>query len=111
VNDAQKERLARNEDFFRSVNEEIQSLAETHGDDSHGYDFICECSDAGCVEKVRLTLTEYEYVRLDPSRFVVARDHILREIEHVVETAEDHAVIEKHGEAGRVAIELDKKND
>jgi hypothetical protein len=111
VDDRQKERLARNEDFFRSVNEEIQSLAERHGTDSHEYDFICECSDTSCTEKVRLTLTEYEHVRADPSRFVVAKGHILREIERVVKTAEDHAVIEKHGHAGVIAIELDKKND
>ena len=107
MDDAQKARLARNEDFFREVNERINSKAESHGLDSHSYAFFCECSDTGCVERVELTLGEYEHVRAEPSRFVVKKNHVVREIEHVVETVTDHMVIEKHGEAGRVAVELE----
>jgi hypothetical protein len=107
VDDLQKARLAQNEDFFRGVNDRINEKAESHGLDSHRYEFFCECSDATCMERVLLTLGEYEHIRNEPTRFVVKKNHVIREIEHVVETVPDHMVIEKHGEAGRVAVDLE----
>ncbi len=107
MDDATKARLARNEDFFREVNENIKEAAENHGLDSHRYEFFCECSALACSERVNLTLSEYEHIRAEPARFVVKKTHVVKEIEHVVENVPDHMVIEKHGEAGRVAIELE----
>jgi uncharacterized protein (DUF1499 family) len=107
MDDLRKARHARNEDFFREVNERISEKAESHGLDSHRYEFFCECSDTACTERVKLTLPEYEYIRAEPTRFVVKNDHVVAEIEHVVATVPDHMIIEKHGEAGRVAIELE----
>lgn len=106
MDDLQKARLAQNEDFFREVNERINDSAEAHGPSAHGYEFFCECSDTACMERVVLTLAEYEHIRAESTRFVVKKDHVIREIEHVVESVPDHMVIEKHGEAGRIAIEL-----
>ena len=106
MDDVKKGRLAQNEDFFRQVNERINDSAESHGDSAHEYEFFCECSDIGCLERVVLTLAEYEHIRADPARFVVKKNHVIPEIEHVVEAVQDHMVIEKHGEAGDVAIEL-----
>jgi hypothetical protein len=107
VEDRQKRQLARNEDLFRTINERIEVAAQRHGADSHRYEFLCECSDLGCTEKVIVTLAEYAHARADPTRFIVVKGHVTREIEHVVEAARDHVVIEKHGEAGVVAIKLD----
>ena len=107
MDDLQKERLAKNEDFFREVNERISESAEAHGSDTHPYEFFCECSDASCVERVLMTLEEYAHIRAEPTRFVVKKNHVIHEIEHVVETVPDHMVIEKHGHAGRVAVELE----
>ena len=107
MEDAQKTRLARNEDFFRQVNEKINAKAESHGIDSHEYGFFCECSEVSCTERVMLTLAEYAHIRDEPTRFVVKNNHVVREIEHVVEAVPDHMVVEKHGEAGRVAITLE----
>jgi hypothetical protein len=111
LDDLQKARLAQNEDFFREVNERINESAESHGSDSHRYEFFCECSDATCMERVLMTLHEYEHIRAEPTRFVVKKGHAIREIEHVVETASDHVVIEKHGEAGRIAVELEAESN
>jgi uncharacterized protein (DUF1499 family) len=110
VDRAQKERLAQNEDFFREVNAKISAKAESHGVDSHEYEFFCECADAACVERVKLTLAEYEHIRAEPTRFVVKKDHVVKEIEHVIESVRDHVVIEKHGEAGRIAVELEAES-
>lgn len=110
MDDLQKARLAQNEDFFRGVNERVNEKAESHGLDSHRYEFFCECSDAACMERISLTLPEYEHVRAAPARFVVKKNHVIREIEHVIETVPDYLVIEKHGEAGRIAIELEAQS-
>jgi hypothetical protein len=107
MDDRQQRRLAGNEDLFRRINDSIEDVAAEHGSDSHVYEFLCECSDPDCSMRVELTLVEYGRMRENSARFVVAKGHIVKEIEHVVEQAEDHAVIEKHGEAGQVAIELD----
>ena len=111
MDDFSKARLAQNEDFFREVNEKISEKAESHGLDSHRYEFFCECSDASCMERVSITLLEYEYIRSEPTRFVVKKNHVVREIEHIVETVPDHMVIEKHGEAGRIAVELEAESN
>src|SRR4051794_36461577 len=107
MDDRQQEHLAANEDLFREINESIEEVAARHGRDEHHYEFLCECSDPGCSERVSVTLREYRHVRESGKRFIVAKDHVVHEIERVVESAKDHAVIEKEGHAGRVAIELD----
>ena len=107
MNDAHKERLARNEDLFRQVNDNIEDLAGDHGSDAHVYEFFCECSDIGCSARVHMTLAEYGHVRDDPARFVVVKGHVLPEIEHVIERADDHVLIQKDGHAATIAIELD----
>ena len=111
MDDRTKERLAQNEDAFRRINDEIQSVAEGHGSDSHRYEFLCECSDPSCFERVHVSLEEYAHARDNPTRFLVVKGHVIREIEHVVETVRDHVIIEKDGHAGVVAIELDEHAD
>jgi hypothetical protein len=106
---SREERLAQNEAFFRSVNERIRDLADRHGSDPHEYEFLCECSDTACVERVTLSLDEYEAVRADATRFVLADGHSDTTIERVVETAPDHVVVEKVGVAGEVAEALDPR--
>jgi hypothetical protein len=106
---AREERLAQNEAFFRSVNERIRDVAERHGSDPHEYEFLCECSDPTCVERVMLSLAEYEAVRADGARFVLADGHADATIENVVVTAPDHVVVEKVGVAGEVAQALDPR--
>jgi hypothetical protein len=108
MDERQKEQLARNEDLFRSVNNEIEQVAERQGTDSHEYEFFCECSDRSCTERVTVTLAEYARARDDPKRFLVVKGHVIQEIEHVVAAADDHVLIEKDGHAGKVAIELDE---
>jgi hypothetical protein len=105
-----EERLAQNEAFFRSVNERIRDVAARHGSDSHDYEFLCECSDPTCLERVTLSLDEYEAVRADGARFVLAEGHTDAEIERVVKTAPDHVVVEKIGVAAEVAQALDTRS-
>jgi hypothetical protein len=104
-----EKRLAQNEAFFRSVNERIRDLADGHGSDQHAYEFLCECADPTCVNRVALTLDEYDAVRADGTRFVLAEGHDDGTIEKVVEAAPDHIVVEKVGVAAEVAESLDPR--
>jgi hypothetical protein len=102
------ERLAKNESFFRQVNERINDVAKGL-DGRPSYDFLCECSDARCTERIALSPEEYEWIRAEPTRFVLARGHAAPQIEHVVEREEDHQVVEKNGVAGQIAAKLDPR--
>ena len=104
---AQEERLAMNEALFRDVNERIREISDNFGQKEATYNFLCECSDASCTKRVVLTRAEYEHVRSDPTRFVVAKGHALLEVESIVSQANDHVVVEKEGAAADVAIHLD----
>jgi hypothetical protein len=104
-----EERLAQNEAFFRDINERIRGAVEGHPADGHVYEYLCECSDAGCVERIRLTTDEYEAVRSDPRRFVLAPGHAVAAIETVVDAEPEHLVVEKIGAAGELAEALDPR--
>jgi hypothetical protein len=87
------ERLARTEALFRDVNERIAESAE--GFDADEADFVCECSEQACTERVSATLDEYERVRADATRFLIRPGHENGRIEHVVERRSRFAVVEK----------------
>ena len=103
---ASEERVARNEALFREFNERVEGLAG----DSPRIDFVCECGDLACLERLALTRTTYEQVRSDPRRFVVAPGHENARIERVVARGEGYFVVEKLEEAADVAIEHDPRS-
>jgi hypothetical protein len=102
------ERLAKNESFFRQVNERIKDVADRF-EGFEKYEFLCECADPACTERIQLTREEYEWVRSQSTRFLLARGHSAPEIEHVVERETDHVVVEKRGLAARIAAKLDPR--
>ena len=104
-----QERLARNEAFFRQVNERIKDVAEGFHSSGGVYEFVCECSDPSCTERIELALADYEWVRANATRFVLACGHAAPEIEHVVEREGDHVIVEKRGVAARVAAKLNPR--
>ena len=103
-----EERLAKNEAFFRQVNERINEAAQgVQGE--HTFDFLCECSDPACTARITLSKDEYESVREKGTRFVLAAGHIAPEIEHVVEREDNHVIVEKQGLAARIAAKLNPR--
>ena len=109
MNEKQQQRLAENEAFFRTLNESIRDAVDRYGSDGHVYSFICECSDPSCVERVTLPTADYERVRADGTRFVLAPGHQAAAIETVVAERGDHMVVEKTGPAAEVALALDPR--
>ena len=109
--DARADRAARNEALFRRVNERLEEVNEAFEPITDHSEFVCECADAGCVERIQLTLTAYEAVRSVPTRFVVKPQHVLPDEEHVIEEHAEYFVVEKVGHAGERARELDERNE
>jgi len=104
-----EERAAENESVFRDANERIEErLGELTVEDGRS-PFLCECEDTACREVLRLTVEEYEAVRADPRRFIVAPGHPTTHAE-IVERHDGFLVIEKLGEAGETAEELDPRS-
>jgi hypothetical protein len=106
------ERIAKNEAVFREVNERIRELSERLRADAPTdlVSFVCECSAVECHRSVELTLLEYEDVRAEPNRFLVAFDHVWEpEFEREVLRTERYAVLEKLGEAADAAAALDPR--
>jgi hypothetical protein len=108
-----EERLARNEAIFREINERVRSLQERFGpeDPTTAYEeFLCECGDQMCVERVKLTVSEYESVRAEPNQFVVRPGHSLPAVERVVTENDRYVVVVKLGEAAETAADRDPRS-
>jgi len=102
------ERLARNEIIFRSVNERVEDVVRPR--DEEEIEFLCECGDGECVEKVSLTREEYEGVREDGAQFVIAIGHEIPEIEDVVLRTDRFLVVHKRPEESQIARETDPRS-
>jgi hypothetical protein len=99
MDDARKERLARNESTFRTLNEKIAGALGSV-DLEQKYAFVCECSTSGCFEPVTLTLGAYEEVRATGTHFILVRGHEELSVESVIATSDGYVIVEKHGAAG-----------
>jgi hypothetical protein len=92
--EAPEVRIARTEALFRDVNERIAETA--HRFHSTETQFVCECADPECTERVPATLDEYEQVREDGTHFLLVPGHEDERVERVVERPRRRlAVVEK----------------
>lgn len=107
--DAREERLANNEIIFRAVNEAIEQKA-LEFKVLEDYEFICECATVSCLERVSLSLKQYEEIRGDGATFLVSPGHVYDEIELVAARHPTHWVVRKDGAAG-VASEFADPRD
>lgn len=103
-------RKARNEDAFRTANEQVEraaALANTTAGER--IPFLCECADIDCDEIVELTVPEYEMVREKPHRFVVADGHEDGN-DQIVDHPRGFVVIEKSGIEAKLTSLLDERS-
>jgi hypothetical protein len=98
-----------NEMIFRRANEKIghdldllnaTNLAEGDADLVHNddmlLDFICECSDETCKGRIKMRLSTYRKIHEDRDSFIVKLKHQVKEIEKVVLTEANYAVVKKN---------------
>ena len=104
---SREERIVATESIFREVNERIAE--SVHRFESPDGDFVCECHDPECVHRVSVPLEEYERVRKNGARFVVAPGHEDEEVERVVRRRGGYRIVEKINRLGALARRLQSR--
>ena len=74
----------------RRVNEAIE-----RGTGEESAVFVCECGHLGCSITIGLSLADYEAVRTNFDRFLVAPGHEIDWVERVAERHSGHVVVVK----------------
>jgi hypothetical protein len=100
-------RIAKTESAFREVNERIADSAQEVGLQQAA--LVCECADPECGDRIDAPLDDYERIRADGARFLIAPQHEEVEHEDVVETRPGYRVIEKLRAAGSAARRLNPR--
>jgi hypothetical protein len=110
---AREERIAKTESLFRSVNERIAEATERFDNgDATDAEFLCECGDPACAERLEVPLDEYEQVREDATTFVLDPDHVEADVERIVKHRRDYAVVKKvDAVVARIVRKLDPRAD
>jgi hypothetical protein len=100
--------LAETEVLFREVNEGIATAAGRF--ESETAEFVCECGDVGCAERIEAPLAEYERVRERSYRFLLVPGHEVAPLERVVARRGSYSIVEKSGERmRRIVARLDPR--
>jgi hypothetical protein len=104
-------RGARTQSIFRDVNERVRRINEAFSVVVPLGEWVCECADQDCAVRITMTHADYEAIRANPTRFLVAAgdEHVLPGIEDVVERNEHYWVVEKLGEAAKLATSVDPR--
>src|SRR6202035_2792312 len=98
--------IAHNEALFRKINEQLES-GRWPAEEGAAIAFRCECGELGCSRIIEVGVAAYEHVRADSRRFLIAPDHDIPDVETVIERHPHYVVVQKRGEAGRVAERSD----
>jgi hypothetical protein len=102
-------RVAREEAVKREVNEAIEG-GLWPDERQEAVRMRCECGSPDCIAHVNIPVPAYEKVRSHPRRFVIAVGHDNPQVERVIVTSGQYAVVEKLGLAGEVAEQLDPRD-
>ena len=100
-------KMARTESAFREVNEAIATTAARFKADEA--DFVCECADPACAHRITAELDDYDEVREEGTRFIVAPGHDEPAIEHVVDRNGEYDVVEKFGRIAAIVRRLNPR--
>lgn len=95
VTGERRRKLALNQALFGEVNDRIHELAGAMRGWHTTLEIICECSDETCTEFISLAIGDYQPVREYASRFLIRPGHEIPEIERVVFTSDEYAIVEK----------------
>jgi hypothetical protein len=101
----QRVRAAQNQALFRQVNNQIDELNVGLGVGDEVPQYVCECLDRECFERISVPHDEYERIRRDPTEFFVVPGHEMPQVEEVVHRADAWLVVRKLGIGAKVAAE------
>jgi len=103
MDDRNAERMALNEAVFRAANEQLHGDLEAFTGSQSSYSMMCECALIECEQMVEMDEAAYTRVRSKRVWFLVWPEHVVPEIEDIVERSEGFWIVEKVGAAASVA--------
>jgi hypothetical protein len=80
--------------LFRQVNERVLEVNGTLGPTAQLTDFVCECRDPECSERLSLSVAQFEAVRSHAGWHVVRPGHVEPAVERTVEVHKGFSVVE-----------------
>lgn len=101
-------RIAKTESRFREVNERIAQTAKQFG--ASEAEFVCECADPDCGQRIELSIAEYERMREDGAQFLVVPGHENPGRERVRRTRPGYRIVAKLKGIAAVARRLDPRS-
>ncbi len=104
-------RGARTQSLFRDVNERVQEINHAFSMALPLGEWVCECANDACSERIMMTIDEYESVRANARWFAVAPwdEHYFADIEDIVERTDRYWVVQKRGVAGELVDRVDPR--
>jgi hypothetical protein len=91
-----KRRVGQNEQGFRDYNNrKLQHASVDETDDQEPIQFVCECGDKDCDQRLVITAAGFTTAHSAPNRFIVKPGHVYPDVERVVTENETFAVVEK----------------
>jgi hypothetical protein len=109
--DERARRIGENEVLFREVNERLESLNEAFSAITETVSIVCECGHLDCLERISMSLADYEALRADATTFAVVPGHELPDVETVVGEHGGYNVVQKApGGPAALAAEQDPRS-
>ena len=102
-------RAAKNQSFFREVNERAEAIIAGSAAIAPIEYRVCECAKLSSKESMAMTVAAYEAVREHPSRFAVLEGHVVPLAERIVNATDRFVVVEKFGAGGEFAAAHDPR--
>lgn len=94
--DLSEKRLILNEATQRADNDKARRNLLNILESSDVINFICECSNESCDERIALTNRQFIDLHQSPKEFVIKPDHETVAIENVVVKTPDYFIVRKH---------------
>jgi hypothetical protein len=104
--DERKRRIGLNEAVFREANERIEELNQTFATLTDELVLVCECGYSDCIEKISMSVSEYEELRADSAHFAIVHGHEIPDVEQVVAEREGYDVVRKDDGVARKIAEV-----
>ena len=105
-------RAAKNQVLFRSAHGRVKELNETFSLIAPLDEWMCECANSDCVERIEMSVGAYEAVRRHEARFFVTPSdrHFWPDVERVIEHTDRYWVVERVGRTGGSAARDDGRS-